>query len=156
MALTGSLAIYKDSDSIFDTQSVTITYAADLHPDDADFDKRGTSEEKEELIPVKVIDETLPSSTYVYIESVSCYDQDNPDELDGSLWDKNNKQHLLDIAYCVYTSSEDRWEATISPYIKEILFSIPINLNDITSSYHEYAYDYIKNLQGFKNLTDDL
>tara|TARA_B110000503_G_scaffold18108_1_gene26474 strand:- start:1983 stop:2414 length:432 start_codon:yes stop_codon:yes gene_type:complete len=140
MALTGTLTKYIASEHASDTETITITFPADLTEGHPHYDLRGTT--TTETIPVTVETSTDHSDVYVFISATSVqyvgYDAST---------DTNNVN--LYYIYKVYNSKSEK-DTLTDPLLEDGIstsWDYSSNLNPT-----EAAYTHLKTVRGFENL----
>lgn len=93
MALVGNYKKFTYTESETDTESVSITYPADLPENDPNYDKRGTTETIE--VPVMESSEEIIENVYLVV-------------MGTSLEKNQNSGYNFTYAYRYYANEEDR------------------------------------------------
>ena len=137
MALTGNLDLYAGAPT-GNSESVTLTYPADLPENHSDYDKRGTSE----TIEVPEITVTTSSYADVYINV-----------FDANISYLSGVEHELFSSYRIYGSAESR-SLDKENYILQNEVSVGTWDWDNDTNPVSKTYTFLKSQVGWENLSD--
>ena len=146
MALKGTFHFWENHTNEFTTEMVEITYPNDLPEDHPDYDKRGTTEEVEVQNPV--LSSVDFDNAYCNISQVTVNRRfvNNAD-------DQLVKIYEIQYTIFVYADKTD-YQQGLSP-----IYQYPIH-NELYEGDHnnifEYAYNSLKQRQGFEDMIDDI
>lgn len=146
MALKGTFHHWANHTDEFTTQTVEITHPNDLPEDDPNYEKRGTTEQIEAQNPVLTAVDY--ENTYANISQVTVNRRliHNPE---------NELVKIYEIQYTIYVfESKAQYNEGLHP-----IYQHPIH-NELYEGDHnnifEYAYNSLKQRQGFEDMIDDI
>ena len=140
MALSGTFEYHWDESDGDNTNTVEVTYPADLPSDHPDYSKRGTTENIS-AVSTNHHSQSI-SNQYVHIQSSCIYN------IDGNVGDRGK---LCSVIWNSYNSQAD--SSVSGSIVKTGEFSFDWDFATMTNPYSE-AYTQLKTQTGWENLID--
>jgi hypothetical protein len=138
MALSGSFThIWSELNNDV-TQSIDVTYPADLPSNDPNYDKRGTT--VQESVPTQVEHSQSYSDVYIHIQGASIYNKED---------NVGDKGKSCSIVYKVFNSEGE--SHTEGAELVRADYTFDWDFATMTNPYSE-GYDMLKTLDGMDNL----
>ena len=146
MAIIGTFHHWANHTDEFTTQIIEVTYPNDLPEDDPDYDKRGTTEQVEAQNPVMTA--VHYPGAYANISQITVNRKFVYNE-------ENDLIKIYEIQYTIFVySSKDSYEDGVPEIYRHPIY------NELYEGDHnnifEYAYNSLKQRQGFEDMIDDI